>query len=325
MPKRPGIWSRDSRFSFRVSIVLAGAALLFAVPAHASKLNLPAEATEGLRLVYNGDPDAALPLFHKLQQDQPDQPLGFLLEAEARWWKIYCASLEIKWNLIDAWHRPRSPGDDEYLALAEKATQLAEAQLAKNEPAQMHLYAGMGFLLRARLLALRDDKRGTARAGVKAREHFLRATALDPDLADAYTGLGLYNYYVDTLSTFAKILRFLMGIPGGDKHAGLQQLEKAMKNGELTTVEARFYLAKNLRNYDQQYERAADLLAPLAEQYPQNPLFPLLIGDMNAKLNRKEKAASSFHSAEKLTARDPGCAKRLTDVIRAALVTMAGK
>jgi hypothetical protein len=313
------------RFFIRALWSLSAAALLLPISAHASKLNLPAEAAEGLRLLYNGDPDAALPLFQKIQREQPDQPLGFLLEAEARWWKIYCQSLEIKWNLIDAWHHPRSPGDDEYLALADKATHLAEAQLSKNETAQMHLYAGMGFLLRARLLALRDDKRGTARAGVKAREHFLRATALDPDLADAYTGLGLYNYYVDTLSAFAKILRFFMGIPGGDRHIGMQQLERAMKDGELTAVEARFYLAKNLRNYDQQYERAADLLAPLAEQYPQNSLFPLLIGDMNAKLNRKEKAAAAFHAAEKLSAHDSDCARRLADVIRAALATIGGK
>jgi hypothetical protein len=313
------------RLVVRILWPLAAAALLLPISAHASKLNLPPEATEGLRLLYNGDLDAALPLFHKLQQDQPDQPLGFLLEAEARWWKIYCQSLEIKWNLIDAWHRPRSPGDDEYLALADKATQLAEAQLAKNEISPMHLYAGMGFLLRARLLALRDDKRATARAGVKAREHLLRATAMDPDLADAYTGLGLYNYYVDTLSAFAKILRFFMGIPGGAKHIGVQQLERAMKDGELTAVEARYYLAKNLRNYDQQYDRAADLLAPLAEQYPQNPLFPLMIGDMNAKLNRKEKAAVAFHAAENLAARDQNCTKRLSEVIRAALVAMSSK
>jgi tetratricopeptide (TPR) repeat protein len=309
----------------RILLTLAAAALLLAVPAQAGKLNLPAEATEGLRILYNGNPDAALPLFQKIQREQPDQPLGFLLEAEARWWKIYCQSLEIKWNLIDAWRHSRSVEDDEYLSLAEKTTQLAEAQLAKNESPQMHFYAGMGLMLRARLLGLRDDRRGTARAGVKAREHFLRATALDPDLADAYAGLGLYNYYVDTLSGFAKILRFFMGIPGGSKHVGMQQLERAMKDGELTGVEARFYLGKNLRNYDQQYERAAEVLAPLAEQYPQNPLFPLLIGDMNAKLNRKEKAAAAFHAAENLSARDPGCAKRLTEVIRAALVALGGK
>jgi hypothetical protein len=298
-------------------------AVLFApATARAGKLNLPPAATEGLRLLYNGDPDAALPRFRQLQAAEPEHPLGYLLEADARWWKIYCESLEIKWNLIDAWHRPHVSEDAEYLTLASKATQLAEAELAKKESAEMHFYAGMGLLLRGRLLALRDERRPTAHAGVKAREHLLRAIALDPDLADAYTGLGLYNYYVDTLSGMARILRFFMGIPGGSKVEGTHQLERAMREGELTAVEARFYLGKNLRNYDREYERAAEVLAPLAQQYPQNALFPLLVGDMNAKLSRKEKAAASFHAAENLAAHNPVCEKHLKEVIGAALAAL---
>jgi hypothetical protein len=315
----------DRRYAavIRALVLTIAGTILFPRVARAEELHLPPEAKDGLRLVYNGDPDAALPFFRKLQEGQPGQPLGFLLEAEAHWWKIYCASLDIKWNLIDAWRRARLPEDQEYFSLTDRATQLAEAQLAKNETPEMHFYAGMGLLLRARLLSLRDDKRATARAGVKAREHLLRAIQLDPGLADAYTGLGLYNYYVDTLSAIAKVLRFFMGIPGGSKRVGMQQLERGMREGELTAVEARFYLAKNLRNYDQQFERAADILAPLAERYPNNPLFPLLIGDMNAKLNRKEKATANFHAAENLAARDTACGKRVAEVIRAALAALA--
>ncbi|MBI3670505.1 MAG: hypothetical protein HY237_12075 [Acidobacteria bacterium] len=303
-------------------ILLLASCLLLAAPARASKLHLPPEATEGLRLLYSGDPDAANERFRKLQQEQPEHPLGYLLEVNARWWRLYCAALEIKWNLIDAWRRPRLREDDAYLALADKAVALAEAQLKQRESAEMHLYAGMGLLLKARLLGLRDERKATARTGVRGREHLLRALHLDPDLADAYTGLGLYNYYVDTLSAMAKLLRFFMGIPGGDKHEGVRQLQRAMTQGELTAVEARFYLAKNLRNYDQQYERAAGVLEPLVAEFPQNPLFHLLLADMNAKLNRKEKAAASFHAAEALTVRDATCPARLQQVLRAALAAL---
>ena len=54
----------------------------------------------------------------------------------------------------------------------------------------------------------------------------------------------------------AKILRFFMGIPGGDKREGLRQLETASTKGELTQMEARFNMAKSLRNYDFDYARA---------------------------------------------------------------------
>src|SRR5207253_6287962 len=115
-----------------------------------------------------------------------------------------------------------------------KGIALAEQSLKQNDTTEMRLYAGIGWGLKARLLGLWDDRRGTARAGVRAREHLFRAVQLDPELADAYTGLGLYNYYVDTLSAIAKILRFFMGIPGGSKREGMRQLELAMEKGEIT-------------------------------------------------------------------------------------------
>ena len=102
----------------------------------------------------------------------------------------------------------------------DKSHSLAEAQLKHRETAEMYLYAGMADSLQARLYRLRWENRATARAGVRARENYERALALDPSLADADMGLGLYNYYVDTLSTIARILRFFMGIREGRKRRG---------------------------------------------------------------------------------------------------------
>lgn len=282
-------------------------AFLTPLAAMAEKIPLPPAAKEGIARMYGGDPDGAIVLFRTLEESQPEDPLGYLLEGEARWWKIYCAAYEIKWGMIDAWKRPKAAGDNEYLALAEKAIHLAEKQLAAKETAKMHLYAGIGLALQARLHGLRDEHRATAHAGVKAREHFLRALQLDPDMADADAGLGLYNYYVDTLSGFVKMLRFFMGIPGGSKKEGIQQLKRAMKEGELTAVEARFYLAKNLRTYDQQYEQAITILEPLVEQYPDNPLFLLLLGNLNAELGRSAKAAKYLHAARDATNMEADC------------------
>ncbi len=312
-----------ARSNLRRLVLALAAALVFSAPVQAGKLALPMEAAQGLQRIYSGDPDSAIALFRKLQADQPDHPLGYLLEADARWWKIYCQACEIKWNTIDAWHRPRMKEDDAYLALTDRTTQLAETHLKRSDSAEMRLYAGMSLLLRARLLGLRDDRRGTARAGVKAREHLLRAVQLDPDMADAYAGLGLYNYYVDTLSGFARVLRFFMGIPGGDKKEGFRQLERASREGELTATEARFYLAKNLRNYDRNYARAVEFFAPLAEQYPQNPLFQLLLGDFHAKLNHREKAAASYRAAAQLNVPDAACRARVQQVAAAALAALA--
>ena len=268
----------------------------------AQSLSVPSEATEGLRLLYSGETEAAIALFREMQRAQPEHPLGYLLEANAEWWKLYCASCDIKWNMIDGWRKPKRDDCADFLRLTEKSIELAEQQLKSNETAEMRLYAGMGHALEARLQAMRDEKRATARAGVRARKHLLRAAELDPQMADAFAGLGLYNYYVDTLSWAVKVLRFFMGIPGGDQEDGVRQLEVAMNTGVLTRVEARFYLAKNLRNHEHKYQRAIELLTPLVEQYPRNALFHLLLGDMHAKLAHPEEAAKLFRAAQQLAA-----------------------
>ena len=310
-----------AKFCF-TPIFCALVALLVPV-ARASQLNLPPEALEGMKQMYSGQPDRAQGLFRKVQADRPEHPLGYLLEAEALWWKLYCSSLEWKFNTLDAWSHARAPEDDAYLALADKAARLAESDIAKSDTAEMELYAGMGYLLRARLVGLRNEKSPTAHAGVEARKHLLRCLELDPNMADAYTGLGLYNYYVDTLSAFAKVLRFFMGIPGGSKREGLRQLETAMDKGELTPVEARFYTAKNLRNYDHEDAHAAEVAAPLLKEYPQNPIFQLLVADIAAKLGHNDEAVAGLRAAVAAPGEDPGCAARLAQVVREGLTALA--
>jgi len=308
---------------YRVLLFLTAAVLLAPGGTQASQLNIPPDAMEGIRLTSSGKIDQAILLAHKLEADRPEHPLGYLLEADALWWNIYCTSAERKYNTVDAWSHVRGPEDDVYLALSDKAAQLAEAAIAKSDTAEMEFYAGMGYALRARLLGLRYEKMATARAGVKARGHFLRCLELDPNMVDAYTGLGLYNYYVDTLSAIAKVLRFFMGIPGGNKRVGLHQLEIASTKGELTQAEARFYMAKNLRNYDRDYARAAQAAAPLISRFPKNPQFLLLAGDIAAKLGHNDEAAARFRAAAAVPVEDNACAGQVQKLDREALAALS--
>jgi hypothetical protein len=274
-------------------------------------LDIPADATQAIHLMYEGKPEEAIALAQKLEAARPEHPLGYLIEADVRWWNLYCKWSERKYNTIDAWShtRPAEADDDAEQALADKVSLLAEAAIARSDSAEMELYAGLGYASRARLLALRYEKVPVARAGVEARKHLLRCLELDPQMADAYLGLGLYNYYVDTLSAMAKVLRFFMGIPGGDKRLGLRQLEIASTKGELTQLESRFNMARNLRNYDFDYARAEEAAAPLLTEYPRNCIFLLEAGDIEQKLGHKEEAASKFQVAASAPWGDAVCAK----------------
>ena len=285
----------------------------------AGNLSLPPGTDAILEHIYSGRIDLAIPEAQALEREQPEHPLGYLLEAEARWWQIWCLSADYKYGMSLPRHRGKSTGDQLYLEVVAKAEALAEAALAKHESAEMHLYAGMAGGLASRMYGLRAENRAAARAGVRAREHFLRALALDPSLADADMGLGLYNYYVDTLSTIARVLRFFMGIPGGSKEDGIRQLQLAIDHGQLTPTLARYYLAVNLHLFDLKYEQALRVATPLVEQYPQNPIFRLVRGDLYGKLGRRALAIADYREAAAVQINDAGCRKKIERLVKESL------
>jgi len=293
-----------------------------AISAHASNITLPPETPAILDKIYSFDLQGAVEAATQMQQERPNHPLGYLLEAEALWWRIWCTSADFKYGMSDVRRRPKLQADQHYFELSARALSLAEAQIKHGESAEMQFYAGMAEASSARLSALRAENRNAARSGVRGREHFLRAKALDPDLVDADLGLGLYNYYVDTLSGIARILRFFMGIPGGSKQEGVRLLEHAIAHGVLTTSVARFYLALNLHRYDQQYEKALNVLSPLVEKYPTNPLFQLARGDLYAKLGRKPQALACYHAASALSVQNAECQTHVQDLARASIAAL---
>ena len=289
----------------RVLPAIAALALGFgfgAKAARAGSIELPPEAAKAIEKMYGGDPDGAIALLHTYEAAHPGDPLPFTIEAEARWWKMFCDAADIKWGMIDSQKRSKKPEDDSYFALADRVIQLAQAQIAQHDTSENHLYAGIGYALKTRLYGLRAEYRNAARNGVAARTEFLRALELDPANADASAGIGFYNYYVDTLSPVVKFLRFFMGIPAGSKQEGEKQIRVAAEHGVLLATDARFYLARNLRTYEQQYQEALTAAEPLVARYPHNPIFLLLVGNLNIELGRKAKAAEYFNAVLKLPA-----------------------
>jgi tetratricopeptide (TPR) repeat protein len=308
------------------SIILGAFWLLSFTSCRACPLfSLPATTTAILDHIYSGRDDLAISEARQLQQHLPEHPLGYLLEAEALWWKIWCSSAEYKYGMTMPRHREKIASDQQYLDLTAKALSLADAQLKTHESAEMYFYAGMAEALAVRLYGIRGDMRYGARAGVRAREDFLRALALDPSLADADMGLGLYEYYVDTLSSAARVLRFFMGIPGGSKEDGIRKLQRAIAEGELTSADARFYLAINLHNYDQRYEEALQVIIPLVQRYPENPLFLLAEGDLYAKLGRKALALASYRAAASAAGNlaDLECRRRLEWLVQQSMAPIS--
>lgn len=254
-------------------------------------------ALRGMNKLMDGDIDSAIEIFRQIQKSDPQSPLGYLLEADANWWKIYLTEANlIDPDVFEALSEAATPYDENFRRLDELAIGKAEERIrAHQDEARNYFYEGLAYGLRARLEALRDHALATARAGKKLRNLSLVALKLDPNLYDAYFGIGLYNYFEDTLPTYVKMLRFLILLPGGDRLEGLRQIQQAMEKGQLVTGEAKFHLAKNYsRSLDRQFTKSLELLRQMEQQYPQNPLWKLLAGSVELRMGQVNEGETLY-------------------------------
>jgi tetratricopeptide (TPR) repeat protein len=254
-------------------------------------------AQQGLDLLMNGDPDAAIKVFRKIESDDPDSALGYLMEADALWWKIYFAT----GNLIDpdvfvVPSDSKTPYDSRFNKLVDTAIEKARANRSANrDVARNYLYEGMAYGLRGRLASMRESNLAAARAAKQMRSLLIDALQHDRNLRDAYAGLGLYDYFVDTLPTIVKLLRWMIGLPGGSRERGIQEIEYAAKYGQLTNAEALYYLAKDFsRSNERQYSKSLELFQQLHSRYPANGLWTLMVGSLKIRMGSAEEGEALY-------------------------------
>jgi hypothetical protein len=191
-----------------------------------------------------------------------------VLRATALWWRI----------LLD----PESHAlDDEFSATVDRAIESTEAWIERApDDAEAWFYNGGAYGARVQWRVLRDEKIAAARDGKHIKLALERAVALDPTLEDAYFGIGLYKYYADVAPAAAKVLRFLLLLPGGDREEGLEQMLRARTRGRLLQGEADYQLHVIYLWYERQTPRALQLLQALHQRHPANPLFLIQIAQI---------------------------------------------
>jgi TolA-binding protein len=248
----------------RAARLVAGAALCLASVAASPSRSSELTGVDGLIRVYDYILDAEF--------DQADAELQRacgpapreacdVLDATATWWRI----------LLD----PSSPAlDEEFNALIERAIDSTEAWAERSpESAEAHFYVGAAYAARVQFRVLRNEKLAAARDGKRIRQALERAIELDDDLDDAYFGLGMYKYYADVAPTAAKVLRFLLMLPGGNRTEGLGQMLRARAHGRLLQGESDYQLQIIYLWYEHRIDQAIALLDSLHDRYPANPLF----------------------------------------------------
>jgi len=224
-----------------------------------------------LRRVYDAIFDARFedvpPLLARTCPPAPSEACQ-LLEAVNVWWQIQ----------LDPTSLAR---DTQFQSRIDAAVASAEAWTKRDpERAEAWFYLGGAYGARAQWRVLRRERLSAARDGKRIKESLERALALDPRLQEAYFGIGLYHYYADVAPTAAKMLRWLLLLPGGDKAQGMQEMMRAREHAELFGDEADYQLHVIYLWYEKQPQRALALLMNLRDRHPRNPLFPQLIAQV---------------------------------------------
>jgi len=191
-----------------------------------------------------------------------------LLDVVALWWQM---QLDPDSLTLDA----------RFAARADAAISAIDAwTVAEPQRAEAWFYRGAAYGVRAQWRVLRGERIAAARDGPRIKSALERALALDPSLQDAYVGIGLYQYYADVAPAAAKMVRWLLALPGGDRTEGLRQMVRARREGELLRDEADYQLHLIYLWYEKQPEQALALLRGLASAHPRNPHFAGAAADL---------------------------------------------
>jgi len=177
------------------------------------------------------------------------------------WWRIQ----------LDPDNRGRDLAFNQRARTSVRAAEAWTKRDARNAEAWFYLAASYAPLVQWQ--ALRGERIGAARNGNRVREALEEALRLDPAMADAHFGIGIYEYYADVVSAAAKVFRWLLFLPGGDRVKGLQAIDKTRQSGNLLRGEADYQRYQIDIWYEHKPDEAIAILRSLDARYPTNPLF----------------------------------------------------
>ena len=241
--------------------------LLIASPVAAAGLTGETQLVRAYDAIFDARFDAVPQLLTRTCPPAPPEACQ-VLDAVALWWQIQ----------LDPASLAR---DGQFQSKVDTAVAATEAW-TRREPqrAEAWFYLGGAYGARAQWKVLRREPLAAARDGKRIKEALEHALMLDPQMQEAYFGIGLYHYYADVAPTAAKILRFLLLLPGGNKTEGMQEMLRAREHGAILRDEADYQLHVVYLWYEKQPQRALDLLTQLRDRHPRNPLFPQLIAQV---------------------------------------------
>jgi tetratricopeptide (TPR) repeat protein len=222
-------------------------------------------ADEGLAALYNLDYDGAEAKFREMETRFPDNPLS-----------LYAVSTELWWELTNEFDEKNPSMERDFLAAADRAAAAARAYIKRtgDPDGRGHLCLGGALGLKARWEAIQGQWLSAYSNGKKAFKLQEKAIAINPNMYDAYLGVGIFHYYAATLSSVVKVLAHF--IFGGNKQQGLDEIRLSMEKGRFSRTAAQLFMVGILINNEKDPPAALALLQEGRREFPRSPFFQLL-------------------------------------------------
>lgn len=221
-------------------------------------------AHQGLRDLFNLNYAGAQKNFNALESLFPDNPLGPYSQTTVMWWEL-TNEFDEKNPLLER----------RFLNKANRTIALCRKLLKKNgDPTgDVHLCLGGALGLKARWEAIQSRWIKAYFDGKDAYDAQREAIKINPQLYDAYLGVGIFHYYTATLPAVVKVLAKL--VFGGNREQGISEIRLAMTKGRFSRTAAQLFLV-GIYSGEKNYAEALALARDGRKEYPQSPFFHFL-------------------------------------------------
>ena len=230
----------------------------------------------GLDKIYNFNWKDGKKVFNSLIRKDPNDPRGYHYKSTIYLW-YYLG------NFNEAYL-------DTFYYLSDKALQLAKDKRNNKPAAEFSYLIGSIYYNKSIAEARSGNYLQALWTSNQMKQNLDDAIEQEPNLYDAYLGLGLYNFALSQIPSSLEWAANLVGI-NPDKETGLEFVKKAVRNGKLSKIDAEYYLSQIYSRVIVNHPAAKELLLNLVRRYPKNLLFSFSLAWVNYELNDLSNAS----------------------------------
>lgn len=235
---------------------------------------------QGISKSFNLDEDGADVLLKKAIALEPENPVGYALEA-----MLHMFAYEMCFT-----PEQRREEKDAIFHYAGETLAKGAKRLAAN-PKDSQAYFAVALAKIARVHWAIQEKRYfvMARETLNIWNSLEAAKAADPANYDADYLMGFLRYSIDNFRGVTGVISSML-ITQGNRQKGLMEMQTASQKGTLMRDMAQIQLASTYLNYEKQPARALTLIQELRKKYPDNYSFHFLHAVALMELKRFDEA-----------------------------------